>query len=451
MKPSRIVLLCLVLMLMVACTINTAGVGLINNGKLLSQPLTGLDKLTHYKASLNVSTQEQTSSGAVDRNEQYALSVWTAEAAIFETIDSVDDANQPIKVTLGKVGQAGYMLWGGETGCQVVWAPTNMPVDTTSLAPYLYALKSGTPAGDETVAGIATHAYRLNSDSIAIQGIQADGEIWLAASGGYLVKYHLVLTGDKALFGADGQGTRTIDYALSEINDGTAVTYPGDCLPVLTDIPAMQDAQDVERLPDDLHFTSASSTDQLKAFYEKYFTGQGWDKLSEDTLPSGEVDILYFQKATGRDADVVLQAQAGTTTVDVLSSSSETEQASSSTQTPNPNITPTSGPTADTSSLNLPKGLTVYPGATSLDTSGLTSGMAGSKYVIFHTSASPAQVIAYYHQTLEQAGWTATPIATPSATSDHAMGMWYTGTYTLTISASTKSGDTQVQVGWLGD
>jgi hypothetical protein len=119
------------------------------------------------------------------------------------------------------------------------------------------------------------------------------------------------------------------------------------------------------------------------------------------------------------------------------------------TETPNPNITPSPAPTADTSSLNLPKGLTIYPGATRLDTSGLTNGMGGSKYIMFYTSSNPTQVITYYQQTLGQAGWTENPSATPGPT--NGIGMWSSGTFFLQviIKVDPQTG-TLVTLSWLG-
>ena len=119
------------------------------------------------------------------------------------------------------------------------------------------------------------------------------------------------------------------------------------------------------------------------------------------------------------------------------------------TVTPNPNITLSPAPTADTSSLNLPKGLTVCPGATRLDTSGLTNGMGGSKYIMFYTSANPTQVIAYYHQTLGQAGWTENLSATPGPT--NGIGIWSSGAFFLQviIKVDPQTG-TLVTLSWLG-
>jgi hypothetical protein len=58
----------------------------------------------------------------------------------------------------------------------------------------------------------------------------------------------------------------------------------------------------------------------------------------------------------------------------------------------------------DVTSLQLPKGLTIFPGATNLDTSGL-KGANGMNTLVFHTKDSIDQVTSYYNQQLKQAGW----------------------------------------------
>jgi hypothetical protein len=299
----------------VSCIIKIPGISGGNTGGLVSDPATGTEKLTHYRAALTIATKGQTADGPIDRTEKYSLAVWSAEKAIFETVDSFDQTGQALQLTVGKVDQAGYLLMGGATGCQVFWNDSNIDVDAASLSAYLYPLKSGTSAGKETVAGIATNVYQVNSDSVGIKGVQASGKVWVADDGGYLVKYHLELS--------IASGSKTLDYELSEINSGTPVTYPGDCLPVLVDIPATSDAQDVERMPSSLRYTSASSPDTVQAFYEKYFTGQSWATDAEQAPPDGEKDLLFSQASTGRQATVILQSLNGGTVVHVLATGGE--------------------------------------------------------------------------------------------------------------------------------
>jgi hypothetical protein len=318
MKRFRMFLIGCAVTVAVSCVITTGGIGGGTSGGLVSDPVKGLDKLTHYRADLTVSTKAQASGQTIDRTEYFSLAVWTTEKAVFQTVDSFDETGQPIQMTLGTVDKAGYALLGGNTGCQTFWDDTNIRVDAGDLSPYLFPVKSGTAAGDDTVNGIAAHVYQLNSDSIGVKNVQASGKVWIATNGGYLVKYQVELSGGDALFGPGATGTRTVDYELSDVNSGAPVAYPGDCLPVLTDIPATDDAQDVQRMPGNLSFTSASSPDQIQIFYEKYFSTQGWAKDGENTLSEGGKDILYTQESTGREAMISLKSKSGATIVKVL-------------------------------------------------------------------------------------------------------------------------------------
>ncbi len=322
MKRFRLFLVTFAMIVVVSCIINTGGTA-GSSGGLVSDPAKGMDKLSHYRADLTVSINAQVSGETIDQTKKISLSVWTAEKAAFQTVESFDEAGQPISLTMGKVDKAGYLLIGGDAGCRTFWDDTNIRVGAENLAPYLNTVKSGTPAGDETVNGIAAHVYQVDADYPGVKGVKESGKVWIAASGGYLVKYQIELSGGEALFGAGAAGTREVDYELSEVDDGSPVAYPGDCLPVLTDIPATDDAQGVERMPGHLRYTSASSPDQVQSFYEKYFTGQGWTELDQTTLPEGGKDILFKQETGGRDALVSLQPLGNETIVRVLAAGGE--------------------------------------------------------------------------------------------------------------------------------
>jgi hypothetical protein len=72
---------------------------------------------------------------------------------------------------------------------------------------------------------------------------------------------------------------------------------------------------------------------------------------------------------------------------------------------PNPDEgnTPTAGPTVDFNTLKLPKGMTIYPGATNLQASAV--GGAGVQSLSFHSGDAIDKVMAYYTAQLTQAGW----------------------------------------------
>lgn len=300
----------------VSCIINTGGINSGSSG-LIADPAAGLEKLTHYRADLTQTIKAKTSGGPVERTERFSMAVWRAQKAIFETIDTVNDAGETLKLAAGIVDQAEYFLPGAETGCRVYWNQENIQVNEFTLTGYLFPLHSGSAAGEEAVGGIAARVYDVNTDSLGVKGVEASGKVWLAADGGYLLKYHLELSGSDALYGKGASGTMTLDYELSEVNSDAPVSYPGDCQPVLTDIPATDDAQDVHRQPGWLWYVSPSTPDQVQAFYEKYFSGQGWDELDVTASSDGEAEILFSRESTGRRATVSLLNGEKGTEVDV--------------------------------------------------------------------------------------------------------------------------------------
>jgi hypothetical protein len=66
-----------------------------------------------------------------------------------------------------------------------------------------------------------------------------------------------------------------------------------------------------------LWYVSPSTPDQVQAFYEKNFSGQGWDKLDTTASSDGEAEILFSQESTGRRATVSLLSGEEGTEVDV--------------------------------------------------------------------------------------------------------------------------------------
>jgi hypothetical protein len=316
MKHLRIVWIGMAMLVAVSCIINTGGTG-GGSGGLVSDASAGLSGLAHYRAALTRTIKAETAGGPVERSDRLSLAVWRAEKAVFETVNSTDETGAGLLLAAGTVDRAGYLLLGEETGCQVFWDDENIQVDEDALTGYLYPLKSGSASGDETVGGIAVHTFDVNSDSLGVKGVEASGKVWIAADGGYLVKYHLELTGSDALFGSGASGTLSLDYELSEVNTQASVAYPGDCRPVLLDIPAADDAQSLLRMPNRLSYVSASPLEKIQSFYEEFFSGQGWIKKDENTLAEGERDLFFSKEPEGREAMVFLRAEGNTTAVDV--------------------------------------------------------------------------------------------------------------------------------------
>ncbi len=334
MKRARILWMAAVFSLTISCIINTGGLG-GGSGDLVKDPASGLDGLSHYRAVVTKTIKAQTADGPFEQKDQLSLAVWREEKAAFETIDAAQADGANLVLTIGRVDRATYVLPSADAGCQTFWDEENVEVDEASLTDYLYPLKSGSAAGEETVGGIASQVYDLNSDSLGVEGVEAGGKAWIAKDGGYLVKYQLELSGGGALFGSGATGKLTLEYELSEVDGDQPVAYPGDCRPVLADIPATDDAQDLQRMPGRLWYVSPSTPDRIKSFYEDYFSNQGWRKLDDIPLAGEAQGLLFSQESTGRSAMISLLSEGNSTVVDILTSGDPgAEPAPSADETP---------------------------------------------------------------------------------------------------------------------
>jgi len=451
----------LICVTMLSCTFSgskgTATPGNQGNqgNSLLNDPQVGLDSLEDYTASLTVSFKGTQAGQLADQTDSYVQSEWPKLLAQFTSIHTTDDSGAQVVLLSGAVGDAQYYQADPASPCTVEWgAAAGGPADFQP-AVFLPAVTTSKLADEQTLDGVATRHYTFDATSLGLPSdATASGEVWIAKDRGYVMKYVLDITGADSVFGTGISGTRHLEYTLSEIGAHAQVVYPAGCEPVLSDVPAMGDASDLVRLPGLLAYSTSSSAADIFAFYEDKLTAMGWQKSADNGIGTDSTTTTFNRSDSNGGATVAVDkeesSQRVTVMIPIQASSAGPSSVLPPTQTPNPNFTPTIGSTVDASGLDLPKGVTIYPGATGLDKSGLGSTY-GLNYIMFSTSDSASQVIAWYHQHLEQAGWKAMPVATPVATSDSAIGMWYMGKYTLTISASpARSGGTQVRVSWLG-
>jgi hypothetical protein len=318
MEIKRFAILGFLAVFAASCTMNTAGLGGNPSGAWISDAYEGLKKLDHYRADLTRTVEMESADGIEIRSDRVTLAIWREAKAVFETIDSTDETGDRLELTAGLVDKAGYLLLGGDSGCQVYWDDQKIRVGENDPAAYLYPLKAGPAAGDETINGIAAHAFAVNSDSLGAEGVEAAGKVWIASEGGYLVKYRLELTGTKDPDGSGTAGKMVLDFEVSEAGDSVPVDYPGDCRPVLTDIPATDDAQAIERLPGRLVFDSQSPMEKIQSFYSDYFSGLEWDTANALIDETETERLLNYSSAAGREAWITLRFESGTTRVQVL-------------------------------------------------------------------------------------------------------------------------------------
>lgn len=150
-----------------------------------------------------------------------------------------------------------------------------------SPAAQLPRLLGAEAAGQETVDGIAADVYTFDQRAIdAGEAATATGKVWVAQSGGYVVKYELSMESD-TVFGPGITGKQIWGYTISEETVDPLLALPDDCPLPLTGVPTMSDATDLIALPGEIRYQTASAKDAIAAFYSEQLA-------SQDYLPQGE-------------------------------------------------------------------------------------------------------------------------------------------------------------------
>lgn len=142
---------------------------------------------------------------------------------------------------------------------------------------------------------------------------QSTGAFWIAADGGYLVKYSLVTKGTAAYFGNEAEGAITWDYTLTDVNQAIAIPLPEDCPSGMVDVSALPNATDMVKLPGVLRYSTITNLADVASFYQKELLDQGWQLPTAPTIDKDSAS-LEFTKGD-QQLTVIITAGDGKTKV----------------------------------------------------------------------------------------------------------------------------------------
>jgi hypothetical protein len=314
--------------LWLACPFSTGTGAGSQAGALLNDPRIGLDHLDDYRATLKISFKGSQAGKLVDSTDTFVQTEWPAQAAKFTFIDTTGPNGVHQVLLAGTVGEAQYFQADSRAACTVSWgaaAGGSIEFRPASLLPPVGAARL---AGEETIDGIATRHYTFEAASLGLPAdVSAKGGAWIARDGGHVMKYVLDITGSDSIFGSGNQGTRHVEYLLSEIGGHPQVVYPAGCKPVL-DLPAMDNATDLTRLPGLLVYSTNAPAETIFAFYTDKLTLQGWKKKSEANPGTVPVTVTYVLTDTGMNAMITVETEGSSRRVTVMAANPKTAAAS---------------------------------------------------------------------------------------------------------------------------
>lgn len=263
-------------------------------------PATGLAALTGYQAALSIDFK-----GHEDGQD----SPWTES---FTLLANGKPSARALTATFkGKAPAAAYIpSWSAEMngvyyrlGADGTCVGSVVDVTSGPNAPMVWEPADLLPgvigaeaAGNESVNGSSARHYKFDETALGVAGrAKATGEVWVADSGGYVVKYALTLNGGEDYFGKGSDGTLTWAYEMKQTSQPAAIVLPKDCPPGLIDAPVMDNAQDVQRYPAATLYTTSSTVAQVADFYQKKLPAAGWKLDGKPTIGKSGAQITFKQ------------------------------------------------------------------------------------------------------------------------------------------------------------
>ena len=417
--------------------------GMTQTGGVLNlpDPAAGLSALASYHMSY-----ASTGKGS-QKGQDYASNL-TVERSVdgadhSDLVQQTSTGNPPVYLDMVELNGAQYTQQAAGGSCR---AATNAEALKSGLTWQLPPVFGAKQVGAETLNSISAIHYQFDEKSVQWQAGKngkAQGDVWIAQPGGYVLKYALSIQ----LPSGDFQGTQTWSYELSDIGNGTPIALPTGCLPLITDIPIMDGVTGAVQLPGFQKYVSIASLYQVTQFYNGKLTAAGWSLLPGIPPEGGKETMSFVQTqkdGSGRFAVIQVDDENGQTVVIVQSAHTKKPIVMDSMPGPggvapteNPAGTPASGNPGTTpgATMSLPADLPQYPGAT---VKTQTDQMA-----MLTTSDAPDKVIAFYNQAMPQAGFT---IINSMKENSISTQTWVSGQLKIIVAIMPQGGSTQIVV-----
>jgi hypothetical protein len=290
----------------------------------LFAPAGGLSDLSSYRATLIVSFGGTNAGQNEQWSRTYTLLVTQSPAARQLIVVNSEDADR--QVYMAEVNNTSFERRDRGTCFANPVEAEGAFAEQWELAGFLDSVIGANEAGAETVNNVETNHYTFDESAQGMSEIvDSTGELWVAVDGGYLVRYRLTTTANADYFDVGIEGTLTWDYELTDVNQPLVIEIPEDCPPPLLDVAVMPDAADVFQMPGSTSFTTASSVQEVAAFYEEQVAALGGQTansplITESSTPFigtsamalygftlGDQSIMLIASSDGSETNVQIQ------------------------------------------------------------------------------------------------------------------------------------------------
>ncbi|MFP4343931.1 MAG: hypothetical protein ACLFU8_04465 [Anaerolineales bacterium] len=277
----------------------------------LPQPGAHLDLLDRYQAELLTHFRGEQDGQSIERSTHLALTYAGPDAQVTRLEGSATD-EPPLFLLAGQVAGTHFVQSAGDAPCTSL-VDEQDPETPTFGDPWreLPAVYGAEPVGSETVNDFETEHYTFDQRAIRwAAGSTAQGELWVAKEGGFLVRYRLVMQAPPGVLSATG-GEQTWEFDLTPLPED-AQLLPEGCAPVLTDFALLPDAAATLRLPGYLSYRTGSEAAAAIEFYRQELAAAGWEEQDAFNA-TPERTVLFFVRPVMEDEAVTAQEVAAIT------------------------------------------------------------------------------------------------------------------------------------------
>jgi hypothetical protein len=369
-----------------------------NGDDSFSNPLIGLQDMDSYLAEFQQEVVGTLDGQPYEKRTTLVLNNSGGQVDFTRGLSGTEDPASYFRLITSS--QAVYRWVSQDLGCQ---GEAGQPSEGEYLNPasLLPALTGATRVGSETVNQVPAVHYTFTQADMKIADPKpvANGEIWIAEQGGFIVKYLLSIQpvsdpGEEQL-----KASQEWSYELSQVNALAEIILPDDCMAVPLDLPTMQDALEIDLSSGLLSYITNSTANEVVDFYKQNLPGLGW--TTDNKLPAGELTLpIVFTFKNGQDRlslNIDSSDQAGLD-VDLAIYRPGAALPISTPEVPAPPEPSAIAPTVDAQLSGLPDDIPLYPGVTNL------VNMDGTLSLV--STDAVAAIVAFYEQQMPGLGWT---------------------------------------------
>jgi hypothetical protein len=211
--------------------------------RLLPDPATGLASLPGYKVSFRQDITGWVEAHPYEKHTHIELTRSGGNIDYLRELSGSMDKTSYLRAIV--LGQAAYRWQSAAQDCQGT-AGSLQKGELVEPASLLAPLRTAAKIGAETVNGIPSMHYHFDQNSIALAEpvvINVSGDVWLAESGGYVVRYSVVVPLPAKLTGKNRETRQNWSYELRPLEATDDISLPESCPGVPIDLPTLPDAQ----------------------------------------------------------------------------------------------------------------------------------------------------------------------------------------------------------------